>query len=143
MPYLTATQDHTQDGPMRTYAVTLKFAHTSMYVHSSTGTHSCAHTLIMRPIASYMHTNLCICAPNHIHVCVYLQVCTHAVTYIILFLLTNARTLATHTRIHTVVYSLAYSCTHTSAFSRTYSCARRFANGLLCTHSRVRAPVPA
>ena len=49
VPYLTATNDHTQDGPTRTYAVALAFALTSMhvrthmYVHSRRRTHSRTH----------------------------------------------------------------------------------------------------
>ena len=164
VPYLTATNDHTQDRPTRTYSLTLAVAHTSMhvrkhmYVRSRTTVehlHSCAHT----------HSS---CAQPHI--CTRTRICKLTCKYKFMHMRTQpntragiyaqsvadfrthnhavacmhayAWTLATHTRAHTVVHS--HSSTHTrpltlvNAHSWTPTHSHALTHAHMRTHIRAR-----
>ena len=146
--YLTATNDHTQDGPTRTYAVALAFAHTSMRVCTHMYVHSRSHTLIVCTTA-HMYTH----AYKHTHVRIQIYAHAHATTYTSEYIRTvcrrlphtfscshmhtcslmQARTFTTHTHAHTVVHSHSWTLprartlvrAHTLAHAHTFARTRK------------------
>ena len=107
MPYLTATNDYTQDKPTRTYAVTLAFAHTSkhlltrMYVHSRT---TVAH------LRSCAHTHSSCVQPR---ICTRSRMCTLTCEY---------KFMHRHTQPHTRAGIYAQSVTYFRTHTHTVSC---------------------
>ena len=99
VPYLTATNDHTQDGPTCTYAVTLTFAYTIMHVCTHKYVCSCTHTCAHKLVHAY--------ALTHIHLC------TH--TY------THSAHAHTHTHLCMDTHTLAYGHTHTRAHTPAHA----------------------
>ena len=155
MPYLSVTNEHTQEGPTRKYVVTLAFAHTGMpvrthmYVHSRTPfahSHSCAHThsLCAQPCIctctlmcehKFMHMR----RQPHTRAGIYAQAITcyrthtHAVIHGCMHI--HTRTFATHTRAHSVIHSHSWMHTCARLLVNTHSCTPTFARPLIHAHS--------
>ena len=121
VPYLTAINDHTQDGPTRTYAVTLAFDHTSihMYVHM----YVCPLPCICMYMHMYVHTYVCTLAHSHT-----LIVCTTAHMYMHAHM---------HTHMRIQIYAQAHATQHTCVYIRTIC--RIFLNTYSRSHMHVHA----
>ena len=154
VPYLTATNDHTQDGPTHTYAVTLAFAHASMEVcthictlmqHGCALALMCSHALIVcATVHMYTHIHV------HIHLRIQIYAHAHATTYTSGHIHTVCCILPhTYSRSDMHAHSLmqAHSCTNTSySHSCTQSCPLTLVNAHSCmpthAHPLVHAYTP-
>ena len=171
VPYLTATHDHTQDGPTLTYvAVTLAFAHTSMhvcvhmYVHSRTTftpTPVLTHTSRVHN-RTYAHSRAnTIYAHAHAttYTCAYIRTICHILTHtcssshihVSIFAHSSSNTWYAHscTRSRPLALLNAYSCTPTREHTRTSTLVHKHAHSRMHTpartllYTRAHAPVHA